>query len=297
MIDAPSTWFSAHPQWHWLIVLYFFFGGLAGGLYVLAALIDLMGRVRDRPLARVAYLAVLPCLAVSGLALVFDLSRPDRFWHILVEIHGNRPLFQPWTPLNSGAWVLLGFGFFAVLSALGALAEQGWLRRPGWLALRPPGLPGIVIAVCGILLGLYIAAYEGALLAFTSRPIWSETPLIGAVLALTALSMAAAFLWLFARWRAWDLPGLAALARIDAQALAVALLAFVALLFTVGGSAGALASPANLLMLAVLLVAGFAAPLFLRLRGRRLAVAAALTLAGGFLVRTFIVFSPYGASS
>jgi formate-dependent nitrite reductase membrane component NrfD len=297
MIDAPSTWFSAHPQWHWLIVLYFFFGGLAGGLYVLAALIDLMGRSRDRPLARVAYLAVLPCLAVSSLALVFDLSRPDRFWHILVEIHGNRPLFQPWTPLNSGAWVLLGFSFLAVLSALGALAEQGWLRRSGWLALRPPGLPGIVIAVCGILLGLYIAAYEGALLAFTSRPIWSETPLIGAVLALTALSMAAAFLWLFARWRAWDLPGLAALARIDAQALAVALLAFIALLFTVGGSARALASPANLLMVAVLLVAGFAAPLCLRLRGRRLAVAAALTLAGGFLVRTFIVFSPYGASS
>lgn len=297
MIDAPSTWFSAHPQWHWLIVLYFFFGGLAGGLYVLAALIDLVGRVRDRPLARVAYLAVLPCLAVSGLALVFDLSRPDRFWHILVEIHGNRPLFQPWTPLNSGAWVLLGFSFFAVLSALGTLAEQGWLRRRGWLALRPPGLAGIVIAVCGILLGLYIAAYEGALLAFTSRPIWSETPLIGAVLALTAISMAAAFLWLFAHWRAWDLPGLAALARIDAQALAVALLAFIALLFTVGGSARAFASSANLLMLAVLLVAGFAAPLFLRMRGRRLAVAAALTLAGGFLVRTFIVFSPYGASS
>ena len=282
MIDAPSTWFTAHPSWHWLIVLYFFFGGLAGGLYVLGALIDLMGRVRDRPLARVAYLAVLPCLAISGLALIFDLSRPDRFWHILLQAHGGWPLFRLWTPLNSGAWALLAFSGFAVLSALG---------------IRPPSLPGKVVCVLGTLFGLYITAYEGALLAFTSRPIWSETPFIGAVLSLSALSMAAAFLWLFARWRAWDLPALVALARIDAQALALALVAFVALLFTVGGSAPALASPANLLMLALLLGAGFAAPLFLRLRGRRLAVAAALALAGGLMVRTFIVFSPSGAGA
>lgn len=282
MTDVPSTWFTAHPEWHWLVVLYFFFGGLAGGLYVLGALIDLMGRTRDRPLARVAYLAVLPCLAISGLALIFDLSRPDRFWHILLQAHGGWPLFQLWTPLNSGAWALLAFSVFAVLSALG---------------IRPPGLAGKAVCVAGALLGLYITAYEGALLAFTSRPIWSETPLIGAVLALTALSMAAAFLWLFARWRAWDLPGVAALARIDAQALAVALVAFIALLFTLGGSASALASPANLAMLVLIFVAAFAAPLVLRLLGRRLAAAAALTLAGGFLVRTFIVFSPYGAGS
>lgn len=282
MIDAPSTWFTAHPEWHWLIVAYFFFGGLAGGLYVLGALIDLLGRARDRPLARVAYLAALPCLAISGLALIFDLSRPDRFWHILLQVHGGWPLFQPWTPLNSGAWVLLAFSACAVVSALG---------------IRPPSLAGKIVGVAGILLGLYITAYEGALLAFTSRPIWSETPLIGAVLSLTALSMAAAFLWLFARLRSWDLPGLGALARIDTQALAVALLAFIALLFTVGGSARALASPANLAMLVLIFVAAFAAPLFLRLRNRRLAAAAALTIAGGFLVRTFIVFAPYGAGS
>jgi formate-dependent nitrite reductase membrane component NrfD len=297
MIDAPSTWFTAHPQWHWLIVLYFFFGGLAGGCYLLAALIDLLGRERDRALARVGYLTVLPCLAISALALIFDLSRPDRFWHLLVEIHTGQPLFQWWTPMNTGAWVLLAFGMFALLSALAAASEAGWLRWRGLLRLRPPGVLGSVIVVIGAALGLYITSYEGMLLGFTSRPIWSETPFIGPVLALTALSMAAAYLVLFARWRRWELPGLAALQRIDAQALVVALIVFVALLVSLGASAQALASPLNLILLVSVFIVGLVAPLALRLRTNTGGAAAALALTGGFLVRTFIVFSPYGATS
>lgn len=302
MIDAPSTWFTAHPEWHWLVVLYFFFGGLAGGCYVLAAAIDLFGRERDRPLARVGYLTVLPCLAISALALIFDLARPDRFWHLLVEIHTWRPLFQPWTPMNSGAWMLLAFSGLALLSALAAAAEAGWLRWRSLRRLRPPGALGAAISILGALAGLYIASYEGLLLGFSSRPIWSETVFIGPVLVLTALSMAAAYLALFARWRGWQTPGLRALRRIDTQAMLVALLALVALLVSLGESARALASPLNLALLAALFLFGFAAPLALRLRrerpdGRAMAAAAVLAIAGGFLLRTFIVFSPYGAGS
>lgn len=280
MIDAPSSaWFTAHPEWGWLLVLYFFFGGLAGGCFVLAAGIDLLGRERDRPLARVGYITVLPCLAISALSLIFDLSRPDRFWHLLVEIHTWMPLFQGWTPVNSAAWVLLAFGFCALLASLG---------------VRPPSLPGKVVAVVGALLGLYVAAYEGALLAFTSRPIWSETPLIGAVLVLTALSMAAAYLFLFASWRRWELPVMEPLRRIDAQSLVAALLVLVALVVSLGASARALLGAMNLLMLAAVLIIGFAAPLALRFRGGHVLAAAAFALGGGFLLRTFILFSPRG---
>jgi formate-dependent nitrite reductase membrane component NrfD len=303
MIDAPSsTWFTASPDWHWLIVLYFFFGGLAGGCYVLAAVIDLMGRDRDRPLARAGYFAVLPCLALSALALIFDLSRPGRFWHIVVESNTGWPLLQAWTPMNSAAWMLLAFSLIALLSALAAAAEAGWLRWPAALRLRPPGTAGVILSILGALLGLYIASYEGALLAFTSRPVWADTPLIGMVLVLSALSMAAAFLVLLGRWRAWDLPGMGALRRIDAQALVVAFLALVALIVSLGGAAQALLSPLNLALLAAVLVVGFVAPLGLRLGGNRLgghavAAAAGLAIAGGFLLRAFIVFSPYGAGS
>ena len=49
MIYAPSsTWFTSPTHWGWLITLYFFFGGLAGGSYLLAALIDVFGRREDR---------------------------------------------------------------------------------------------------------------------------------------------------------------------------------------------------------------------------------------------------------
>jgi formate-dependent nitrite reductase membrane component NrfD len=297
MIDAPSTWFTAHPQWHWLIVLYFFFGGLAGGCYLLAAVIDLLGRERERALARVGYLTVLPCLGISALALIVDLSRPDRFWHLLVEIHTGQPLFQWWTPMNTGAWVLLAFSFFALLGALAAATEAGWLRWRGLLRLRPPGVLGGVTVVIGAALGLYIMSYEGMLLGFTSRPIWSETAFIGPVLALTALSMAAAYLVLFARWRRWELPGLRALQRVDAQALVVALIVMIALVVSLGASARALVSPLNLILLVSVFVVGLVAPLILRLRPGTAGAAAALALAGGFLVRTFIVFSPYGAGS
>ena len=47
-----STYFTVAPDWGWLIVCYFFFGGLAGGCYFLAVLIDFFGRIEDRPLAR-----------------------------------------------------------------------------------------------------------------------------------------------------------------------------------------------------------------------------------------------------
>ena len=43
-----STFFTASPHWRWLIVAYFFLGGLAGGSYFLATLLDLFGKGRDR---------------------------------------------------------------------------------------------------------------------------------------------------------------------------------------------------------------------------------------------------------
>ena len=65
-----STFFTAPPDWHWLVILYFFFGGIAGGSYLIAALIDLFGRVADRPLARLGYI-------VAFVAAIFCPTLPD----------------------------------------------------------------------------------------------------------------------------------------------------------------------------------------------------------------------------
>src|SRR3954470_229569 len=101
-----STFFSASPEWGWLIVFYFFFGGLAGGCYFLAVLIDLFGRLEDRALARLGYFISFPCILISGLLLTLDLTRPERFWHMLIESNTLRPLIKPWSPMSVGSWAL-----------------------------------------------------------------------------------------------------------------------------------------------------------------------------------------------
>src|SRR5690606_34310726 len=101
MIDAPSsTWVTLSPHWGWCIVFYFFIGGLAGGCYFLATLIDWFGRPEDRPLARLGYYVAFPAVLISGLLLTVDLTRPLRFWHMLIERNTGLPMFKPWSPMS-----------------------------------------------------------------------------------------------------------------------------------------------------------------------------------------------------
>jgi protein NrfD len=174
-----STYFTVSPEWGWLITFYFFFGGLAGGAYFLAALIDFFGQPEDRPLARLGYYISFPCIIISGFLLVIDLYRPLRFWHMLIESHTLQPMFKYWSPMSAGSWALLIFGIFSFLSFLGALAESDRLRWSAAGRLRPPGAIAKVLAIVGGLFGFYVAGYTGVLLAVTNRPIWSDTPLLG----------------------------------------------------------------------------------------------------------------------
>src|SRR6185312_11581423 len=69
--------------WHWAIIWYFFFGGLAAGCYVIASLAALFGSPKDRAVTRTGYylslLALLPCPPL----LIIDLGKPERFLHML----------------------------------------------------------------------------------------------------------------------------------------------------------------------------------------------------------------------
>ncbi|MGZ5094654.1 MAG: NrfD/PsrC family molybdoenzyme membrane anchor subunit [Burkholderiales bacterium] len=294
-----STWFSASPEWGWLVVLYLFLGSLAGGCYFLAALIDLVGRAEDRPLARLGYYAAFTCLVIGGILLMFDLTRPERFWHLLLQSHTFRPMFKYWSPMSIGSWALVTFGVFAFISFLGVLAEDGLLSWRAARHMRPPGLLARVIAVIGGLLGLYVAGYTGVLLAVTNRPIWSDTPLLGMLFVVSAASMSAAFMILLARRSARTAPGIFALHRIDAWVLALELLVLIALVISLGPVARAWLNAWGLLLFFGVIVAGVLAPLALYWRRdwlgeRNMTTAAALVLAGGFILRLVIVFSAEG---
>jgi protein NrfD len=296
MNGAPSsTWFSSAPDWGWLIALYFFLGGLAGGSYFLAAVIDFFGRREDRPLAHLGYYIAFPCVVLSGLLLTLDLTRPLRFWHMLIESNTYRPMFKYWSPMSIGSWALLIFGFFAFLSFLGALADDGRIARPALRRLRPPTALGRAIAIVGGLAGLYVASYTGVLLAVTNRPIWSDTPLLGMLFVVSSASSSAALILLLAHRAGLAIPGLADLHRTDQWVIALEFLVLIALVVSLGPVARAWVNAWGVLLLIAVML-GQIAPLALswrasRLREASVAPMAVLVLLGALLLRVVIVFS------
>jgi formate-dependent nitrite reductase membrane component NrfD len=294
-----STYFSAPPEWGWLIVFYFFFGGLAGGCYFLASLIDLFGRPEDRPLARMGYYIAFPCVLLSGALLTLDLTRPLRFWHMLIESNTLQPMFKLWSPMSVGSWALLIFGIFSFISFLGALVEDNRLAWPAWRKVHPPGVLASVIAVLGGLAGFYVAGYTGVLLAVTNRPIWSDTPLLGMLFAVSAASISAALMILLARKNRWTMPGIAALHRMDAWVVGLELIVLIAVMISLGPVFRAWLNAWGLLLFFGVIGAGMLVPLALYWRRQWLGdlnvtTAAALVLVGGFLLRLVIVFSAQG---
>jgi formate-dependent nitrite reductase membrane component NrfD len=294
-----STYFTVPPDWGWLIVFYFFFGGLAGGCYFLAALIDLFGRPEDRPLARLGYYIAFPCVIISAILLTVDLTRPERFWHMLLESNTFQPMLKYWSPMSLGSWALTIFGLFSLLSFLGALVDADRLSWSAGHRLRPPGILGRIIAVLGGLFGFYVAGYTGVLLAVTNRPIWSDTPLLGMLFVVSAASISAALMILLAHRSRWTMPGIMALHRIDVWVIALEFLILIAVILSLGPVMRAWLSAWGLLLLFGVIVLGMLLPLALYWRrdwlGQRNPTAsAALVLLGGFILRIVIVFSAEG---
>ena len=64
------TRITVAPEWEWWLVWYFFLGGLAAGLYFIAALIELVGSERDRAMTKVAYYCAFPLAVVCGVLLI-----------------------------------------------------------------------------------------------------------------------------------------------------------------------------------------------------------------------------------
>jgi formate-dependent nitrite reductase membrane component NrfD len=205
MLLAQAQHFVRAPEWTWYIVPYFFLAGLAGGCYVIATLLRLLGNRADEPAARLGYyaafLAFLPC----PLLLTLDLTQPLRFWHMLWNTTaGNEgPNFKTGSPMSVGSWALVVFGLFATVSLLEVLVRDGRLRRP--LAVRVvrllDGAFGRIWNAIGAVLGLFIAGYTGVLLAVSNQPVWSDTWALGGLFLASGLAGSAALLALLVRFR------------------------------------------------------------------------------------------------
>src|SRR5947208_4176397 len=292
-----DTFFSGAPHWAWLIILYFFVGGIAGGACLLAAVVDWFGGPEDRPVVRTGYSVAAWGAILSGALLTIDLGRPLRFWHMLFQ-SANVPalMFKGWSPISFGAWALLLFGLFAVLSALGGMAEEGRLHNPALRAVGGAVRGGLAKVVGGVagLLGVFIAGYTGISSPSRNRPFWRAGPWLGALFIASGMSTGAAALILLAPRRGASELSLARLSAFDTRALVVELLVLVLFLASLGSVNRVWVGFWGLVLLVGVVGLGIVAPLRLHAQRRPLASGAKLVLVGGFLLRLATILASEG---
>lgn len=296
-------------DWPLLIDVYFFLGGIAGGAFVIATLANLMGGDRYRDVVRagyyIAFMALLPC----PILLILDLGLPTRFLHMLMVSKPSTDIgmgavtlgpfhFKPLSPMNAGAWALLGFGACTFVTALDVLVEQRGGR--GFPSLR------LVVGLLGSVLGFFLAAYPGVLLGATARPLFVNAHWLGALfLAVGASTGAAAIALVLSAGGEDRRDALRRLMRVAAVALIIEAVAMAAFIIGVGtaGSAGLshalgqlLTGPYSLTFWVGAVLVGLVVPLALQfgvaIRRGTPAVAAlvsVLVLIGGFVVKHVLI--------
>jgi formate-dependent nitrite reductase membrane component NrfD len=267
------------PHWELMIVWYFFLGGIAGGAYFTAAIADNFGGARDRAVARAGYLVALPLVAACGLLLIADLGVPTRFLNMLRTL-------KFWDPMSLGAWVVGVFGLFTFVSALLSFspsASTAALRRK--------------IGLVGIVFGFFLASYTGVLLSNSALPFWRDARLMGALFlasgASTGIAAITLVLWVTGQstgdgWRK--------VKRADRLSMIVELVLLVALMALLGVAAKPLFSGhVATLFWGGLVGLGLVVPLVLDVVAHRArgvgALAAALVLIGGFVLRYVVLMS------
>ncbi len=267
------------PEWHLLIVWYFFLGGIAGGAYFTAAIADTFGSSRDKNVVRFGYILALLLIGLCGILLILDLGTPSRFLNMLLH-------FKFWDPMSIGAWMLGVFGLFAFVSSALSLsndASRARLRRG--------------VSLVGTISGFFLASYTGVLLSNSALPFWSESRFMGALFLASGAStgMAAISLLLFLAGDSAG-EGFKKVKRADRFAMIFELIVLAVFLAALGaGAAPLLSGSLAPLFWGGLVVLGLLIPLGLDFVGSKVralgAVAAALVLVGGFILRYVIVMA------
>src|SRR6266567_4386915 len=275
-----DTFVTASPHWTWYIIPYFFVGGVAGGAYFLAAVLEWFGRPEDRPVIRTGYSLAFWGAVLSGLLLTLDLGRSLRFWHMIFQSeHFPSLMFKSWSPISFGAWAILLFGACAFVS---------WYRdTSGTVFAR-------LVAAVGGLLGFFVAGYTGVLLSVTNRPIWADSPWLGALFLVSGVSTGAAALIVFAPGRGATTRSLEWLSSFDTRALVAELLVLVLFIVSLGAVNRVWLSFWGLLLVVGVLALGILWPLRLHAKRAPVGQAARLVLLGGFLLRVATMLASEG---
>jgi len=130
---------------------YLFLGGLAGASSVLAGFAQAAGNHKQ---AKASKIAAAGAIGLSGVALVADLGRPERFLNML-------RVLKPSSPMSVGSWLISAFGGASAVAA--ACAVTGRLPKTGAAA-----------TVGAAVVGPAICTYTAALICDTAVPAWHD---------------------------------------------------------------------------------------------------------------------------
>lgn len=175
------------PDWHALVAWDMLFNNLATGLFLVAALGELVRPAVFTPVARVAYPIALLFLLVDLTCLVLDLGDPLRFHHML-------RIFKPTSPMSLGTWCLTVYSFpLTVAAAISVLPTPA--SEEMRVALEWARKGAVVLA---LLPALGSALYKGVLLSTTAQPGWKDARWLGAYLTSSAFMLGCASLLVIA---------------------------------------------------------------------------------------------------
>ena len=145
-----------HVGFNWMIVVYFFLGGLSAGCYFFSVGANYWKK-EFKPMARVsAYIAPI-VLAIGMLFLLLDLGQPFRAWRLFLS-------FNPTSVVSWGTWFL---SIFFVLSLAYA-----------WFLSKDSEQKAKKYAYAGLPFAFLVATYSGLLLAQSAGNVLWHTALI-----------------------------------------------------------------------------------------------------------------------
>ena len=179
--------------WDWRVSLYTWTKGIASGVYLVVALLVLLGFVAEQSWIWLWAAPVISgaFLAITGGLLIWDLEHPERFYLIF-----TRPQWRSW--LVKGAFSIAGYTLVLALHFIGSLLGTKSLQS--WLMI--PGIP----------LSILTAVYTAYLFAQAkARDMW-QNPLLPPHLITQALLLGSAVLmpaiaWIEGAMQSDDLTG------------------------------------------------------------------------------------------
>lgn len=157
--------------WGIPIAVDLFFTGVAGGSFILSAIASRRKGEGWRICSRSAALLTPLAIFVGLSMLLLDLGYSSRFWITL-------SVFNLYSPMSIGVWLLSLFALVAILFALYCLPEVRakipWVSKMTlWKELRWRDGLGMI----GMILAIGVCVYTGVLLSVTVIPLWQNLSL------------------------------------------------------------------------------------------------------------------------